>query len=111
MKRYLNILILALLCFSSCEKASGLCGGNDPKNDLPWLKVEISRLTNQNQCYTISRSLHNMETVYIILNCEPNVNSVPLLYRCDGSLLNLSEAELNEIKFTGNIELIWKSKG
>lgn len=102
-------LIAGLLSLNSCEKANRLCGGNDPVNELPWLKVEISRLSSQNKCYTISRSSYNAGTVYIISNCEANVNSIPMLYRCDGTLINLSESELKEVKFTGEIELIWKS--
>jgi hypothetical protein len=107
----ITVFIAGLLSFSSCEKAARLCGGNDPKNELSWLKVEISRLSSQNKCYTISRSSYNMETVFIISSCEANINSVPLLYLCNGTLINLSESELKEIKFTGKIELIWKSNG
>jgi len=105
------LLIVVLLSLNSCEKANRLCGGNDPVNELPWLKVEISRLSSQNKCYTISRSSYNAQTVYIISSCEPNIDSIPLLYRCDGTLINLSESELKEVKFTGKIELIWKSNG
>jgi hypothetical protein len=104
-------LITGFISLNSCEKAGRLCGGNDPKNDLPWLKVEISRLSSQNKCYTISRSSYNTETVFIISSCEANINSVPLLYRCNGTLINLSESELKGVKFTGKIELIWKSNG
>lgn len=104
-------LTIGLISLNSCEKAGRLCGGNDPVNELPWLKIEISRLSSQNKCYTISRSSYNAETVYIISNCEANINTIPLLYRCDGTLINLSESELKGVKFTGKIELIWKSNG
>jgi len=98
----------ACLLFS-CEKSNSLCGGNDPINDLPWLEQEISRLSSLNQCYNISRSTYEKQTVFIISNCEPYINSVPLLYNCDGNVLNLSATDYQNLKFSGSIELIWKS--
>jgi hypothetical protein len=110
----LKLFFIAVLFFSaclllSCEKSNSLCGGNDPMNDLPWLEQEINHLSSLNQCYNISRSTYERQTVFIISNCEPNTNSVPLLYNCDGIILNLSVADYQNLKFTGSIELIWKS--
>jgi len=110
----LKLFCIAALFFSaclllSCEKSNSLCGGKDPMNDLPWLGQEIARLGSLNQCYNVSRSTYEKQTVFIISNCEPNINSVPLLYNCDGNVLNLSVADYQNLKFTGSIELIWKS--
>ncbi len=93
----------------SCDKSVSLCGGNDPVKDLPWLEQEISRLSSLNQCYNISRSTYEKQTVFIISNCDPYINSVPLLYNCNGNILNLSAADYQNLQFTGPIELIWKS--
>jgi len=107
------LFISAIICGSflllSCEKSNSLCGGNDPVNDLPWLEQEISRLIALNQCYNISRSTYMKQTVYIISNCEPNINYVPVLYGCDGKILYLSAEDYQNLKFSGSIELIWKS--
>jgi len=110
----LKLFFTAALFFSaclliSCEKSNSLCGGNDPINNLPWLEQEIARLSSLNQCYNISRSTYEKQTVFIISNCEPYINSVPLLYNCSGNVLNLSAADYQNLKFTGTIELIWKS--
>ena len=109
-----KLILLAAIFFSltlilSCEKSESLCGGNDPKNELSWLNQEISRLIALNKCYSISRSYYHKQTVFIISNCEANVNSVPLLYNCEGNVLNLSDSDYQDLKFTGSIELIWKS--
>lgn len=84
----------------SCEKSASLCGGNDPINELSWLKEEISKLSALNQCYSISRSTYNKQTVFIISNCEAHINSMPVLYNCNGNMLNLSDADYQNLKFT-----------
>lgn len=103
-------LSISLALSPSCEKPGVLCGGNDPGKDLPWLKQEISRLSSLTGCNSISRSSYKEQTVFIFSNCDPNINSVPLLFDCDGKPLNLSVADYQELKFTGSIELIWKSQ-
>ncbi len=112
MSRAFSIFLL-IVCFTlatSCEEtASPLCGGGDPVNDLPWLKQEINRLGMVNSCTSISRSIYKKQTVFIFSNCEPNINSIPFLYQCDGTRLSLSPADYKDLKFTGDIELIWKS--
>ncbi|MDO8993073.1 MAG: hypothetical protein Q7U83_08420 [Daejeonella sp.] len=102
-------LLSGVCLLFSCEKSNSSCGGNDPMNDLPWLEQEIGRLSSLNQCYNVSRSTYEKQTVFIVSNCEPNINSVPLLYNCDGNVLNLSATNYQNLKFTGSIELIWKS--
>lgn len=102
-------ILLGACLLLSCEKSNNLCGGNDPKTNLPWLEQEISRLNSRNQCYNISRSTYEKQTVFIISNCEPNVNNVPILYDCEGKILYLSAEDYQNLKFTGLIELIWKS--
>lgn len=92
------------------EKENPLCGGSDPASDLPWLKQEINRLSAISSCNSISRSTYKKETVFIFSSCEPNFNSIPFLYRCDGTRINLEPADYQDLKFTGSIELIWKSK-
>ncbi len=104
------ISVICLISLGACEKSeSKLCGGNDPANDLPWLKQEITRLTTSTHCNSISRSTYKEQTVFIFANCSPNAFSIPFLYDCDGSKLHLSPGDYQELKFTGNIELIWKS--
>lgn len=110
----LKLFFTAALFFSaclliSCEKSNSLCGGNDPINDLPWLELEISRLSSLKQCYNISRSTYEKQTVFIISNCDPYINSVPILHDCDGKILYLSAEDYQNLKFSGAIELIWKS--
>ncbi len=112
MKRITLILFFigSMALITGCEeKASPLCGGSDPAGELPWLKQEISRLSTLSGCNSISRSIYEKETVFIFSNCEPNVNSIPFLYRCDGTRLNLEPTDYQDLKFTGSIELIWKS--
>lgn len=104
------ICVISVLGLTGCEKVNGeLCGGNDPANDLPWLKQEIARLSASTHCNSISRSTYKEQTVFIFSNCAANAYSIPFLYDCDGHKLDLSPGDYQELKFTGNIELIWKS--
>lgn len=104
------ICIICMLGLAGCEKLdSQLCGGGDPANELPWLKQEITRLSTLTHCNSISKSTYKEKTVFIFSNCVPNANSIPFLYDCDGVKLELSPGDYQELKFTGNIELIWKS--
>lgn len=104
------IVVIVLIFLAGCKKTdSQLCGGADPANDLPWLKQEIARLSTTPQCNSISRSAYKEQTVFIFSNCAANANSIPFLYTCDGSKLNLSPGDYQELTFNGSIELIWKS--
>lgn len=104
------MLMICMMSLISCEKSGGiLCGGDDPANNLTWLKQEINRLSTSGQCQSISRSTYKDQTVFILSNCNPNANSIPFLYDCEGVKLDLSPADYQDLKFTGNIELIWKS--
>lgn len=107
------VVIIALLLtgiLPACEKSNQLCGGNNPGKDLLWLKLEIERLSPLAGCNSISRSTYKERTVFIFSNCDPNVNSIPFLFDCNGNKLNLSITDYLELNFTGPIELIWKSK-
>lgn len=104
------MLIIGIMSLISCEKSGGtLCGGIDPAANLPWLKQKISQLSTSAQCQSISRSTYKSQTVFILANCDPLANTIPLLYDCEGIQLNLTQADYQELKFTGNIELIWRS--
>jgi len=110
-----SVIIFALLLLtglnSACDKSySQLCGGDEPDKSLPWLKDEIQRLNSSAFCNSISRSTYKNQTVFIFSNCDPNVDSKPLLYNCEGNQLNLSTEDYQNLSFTGNIELIWRSK-
>ena len=104
------IFLISITGLTGCEKsASQLCGGDDPATNLSWLKLEIIRLSALKTCNSISRSTYKEQTVFIFSNCTSNATSIPFLYDCDGKQLNLSPRDYQELKFTGDIELIWKS--
>lgn len=112
MKPFVIVALLLLTGLNSaCDKSySQLCGGDDPDKTLPWLKAEIQRLSSLASCNTISRSTFKNQTVFILSNCDPNVDSMPLLYDCEGNQLDLSAEDYQNLNFTGDIELIWKNK-
>lgn len=110
MRKIILTLFVATTMLFGCEKSNQLCGGNDPKNDLPWLKAEIALLSKSSNCNSISRSTYKENTVFIFSSCDSSsLNSIPFLYDCGGKKLNLLPADYQELKFTGEIELIWKS--
>lgn len=112
MKQVIIFALLLLMGLSSaCDKSSPqLCGGDDLDKSLPWLKAEIHRLSSSASCNSISRSTYKNQTVFIFSNCEPNVDSTPLLYDCEGNQLSLSAEDYHYLNFIGDIELIWKNR-
>lgn len=104
------VLVIYAMSLMSCEKlAVNLCGGSDPATDLMWLNQEINRLSPSPNCNIISRYTYKEKTVFVFSNCTPNANSNPFLYDCDGNKPVLTPGDYQELKFTGNIELIWKN--
>ncbi len=104
-------MILAMATGFSCNKdSSPLCGGDRPEKELAWLKDKIQELSTSPYCYGISRGVYRDRTVFVIMNCEPDMNSIPVLYDCNGMQLNLSTIDYQELKFTGAMELIWKNR-
>ena len=113
MKQLVLVAIILLFTgiYSACEKsASELCGGDEPDKNLPWLKNEIERLNTTPFCNSISRSTYKNQTVFIFSICEPNVDSIPQLYTCDGKKLDLTPKDYQDLNFTGSIDLIWKNR-
>jgi hypothetical protein len=112
MKRsILILLVLTGLMTAACEKSSSeFCGGDRPEKTLTWLKEEIDLRSSSPYCQSISRSTYRNQTVFIFTFCDPNVNSIPQLYDCDGNLLSLTVEEYQNLNFTGPIELIWKNR-
>lgn len=105
------VLFITGLLTAGCEKSTtDLCGGDQPQETLPWLKGKIGSLSVSPYCYSISRSTYKNHTVFIIANCDPNVNSIPALYNCDGVQLALTEEDYRNLNFIGPIELIWKNR-
>jgi hypothetical protein len=99
------------LMIAACEKSvTDLCGGDRPEQSLTWLKSKIDVLASAPDCTSISRSTYKSQTVFIVANCEPNVNSIPALFDCDGKQLTLTTEEYQNLNFTGSIELIWKNR-
>ena len=112
MKRsILIVLLISGLITAGCEKSTtDLCGAEQPEKTLPWLKGKIDVLSASPQCYSISRSTYKNQTVFIVANCDPNLNSIPSLYNCDGLQLSLTTEDYQNLNFTGPIELVWKNR-
>lgn len=113
MKQLVLVAIILLFTgiYSACEKStSELCGGDQPDKNLPWLKNEIETLSSSPFCNSISRSTYRNQTVFIFSICEPNVDSIPQLYTCDGKKLDLTTKDYQDLSFTGPIDLIWKNR-
>ncbi len=110
-KVFVIIFIFVAGIQTSCkESINELCGGKEPDKSLPWLKTKIEELNSSPFCYSISRSIYKNQTVFIQSNCDPNVNSIPSIYDCEGKQLELSVADYQSLNFTGTIEFIWKNR-
>jgi len=111
MKRIILPIIFCIgLSTGACEKsAADLCGGERPERTLTWLKDKIDGLSSATECNSISRTTYKNQTVFVIANCDANVNSIPALFNCEGKHLTLTSEEYENLNFTGPIELIWKS--
>lgn len=104
-------IVLAIFMGSACQKASSpLCGGTDPERSLPWLKEMTDSLSTSTFCYAISRATYQGQSVFILTTCDPFVDSIPFLYDCEGNKLHLTDEDYRNLKFSGEIEPIWRNK-
>lgn len=112
MKRRVLITLFSIsIIINGCEKSSTeQCGGDQPEKSLTWLKTKIEVLASSPFCYSIARSTYKSQTVFIVSTCDPNVDSRPELYYCNGNQLTLTTEEYQNLNFTGNIDLIWKNR-
>lgn len=108
-RKYLLLILFSSYIFSSgCGKSlPPACGGHDPIAALPWLKIVAEELDKSPYCSTVTRGFYNKQSIFISAICEPNINSTPLFYDCEGNLLNLDPLE---VVLEGDVELIWKKQ-
>lgn len=66
MKRLLfALLLLCLFCTCKKDHYANLCGGNDPINNLPWLKAKIDTLQKfPNSKTIITRFIYKNNTYF-----------------------------------------------
>jgi hypothetical protein len=109
MKSASLILILLLVSLISCkeDKVNKNCNVDDPVNELRWLKAMTEELNSStfSKYNYILQGDYNGGTVFIVTNCCPMCNSIPVVYDCDGD--RLDDASTAEIK---NTKRVWLSK-
>ncbi|MRX46911.1 hypothetical protein [Pedobacter puniceum] len=93
----LNMIILALsfiLPFQSCEKSTenkGICGVEDPLNNLSWLNKEFKSLIGGPEMNGIVLYEYNEQQIIEIQSSEFSSTNQHQYY-CDGTKLNLDDS-------------------
>ncbi len=96
------LIVIALVCINACKKSSSqqLCGGANPIENLPWLKAKIDPLNSNpysSEYSYISRENYNGQTFFVLSNCDPAADSIPLFYDCDGRSVLFNTPEYTNI--------------
>jgi hypothetical protein len=116
-----NFLFFCFIFVLSCQtqelinpeiSVAGICGVNNPLQDLPWLKDQLQKAeaTPDNPCalWQVTQGVYQGQTVFIIgvggaLCCTCAGSSV---YNCEGKLVFVCEPE-KEAAITDK-KVIWK---
>ncbi len=104
MKSYF-ILLFFLVLFGSinaCEEDASdvsVCGGNNPVENLTWLKKRTVELEKSEFCHNISRANYKGQVVFIEANCSPNVASIDLLYELQRETVEFIGRRIPEFNF------------
>ncbi|MGI4728800.1 MAG: hypothetical protein ACRYGB_09530 [Janthinobacterium lividum] len=114
MKKLLFAFVLLCL-FCTCKKDpyANLCGGNDPINNLPWLKTMIDILQKYKSSYPIIYRFNYKNTT---LFCEgstcTNCSWSPGFYDCNGNELKTNQDQSNKFMdvIASKREIIWNSR-
>lgn len=104
-----------VLCLFSCsdtnDKLNDICGTTDPKEELEWLKGEITtrkRDVSENaKYYYITQADFEGQVVFLYSHCDPKANSAIPVHNCEGELLGAIGKEFNLDQFV-NTEIIFK---
>lgn len=117
---YLSYLTLFSFCFlflNSCEKPNFEkdCGGNNPLENLEWLKSMIENHDEfSNEGISYIRFIYNDELYIIRSYCGlTSLSFDPMFYTCKGKEVSFNKDELNELYEAMDTwgRLIWKGTG
>lgn len=89
----------SILLFTACqsERLSKNCGGKKPVEELTWLR-EIVQADTYQQYGWMKRFRFEGETYFISGSCCPFCNWVPEYYACDGTLVDFSGDQAQEVQ-------------
>jgi len=109
----LSMILLSAISFSCKEEEDPqlVCGKLDPVAELPWLNTLTNELNDSyfGVYYSISTSIYEGETVFILRNCCPNCNSVTPVYSCNGTQLGILSANAGiNPAILDQAKIIWK---
>lgn len=110
MKKALLLLMGLSLLAGACRQDKTIaasknvqaCGVKDPANNLPWLRLRISDVKQGKDATitTITMITRNNEALFQIYMSYMSCN-ICQLYRCDGTLLDISKFSNTEIMEIG----------
>ena len=99
------ILAIAGACVEHDTRLMGACQAANPAEELPWLKIKITKLENSDiaKYWFITHGTYEDQPVFIVRNCCPFCDTITPVYNCDGVLLfHLSNQQI------GNEKIVWK---
>lgn len=114
MKKFLYLPFIVCLSISCTDHdnpthLSNTCSVDNPVEDLPWLKQKISEMeTSKNALLEFSyiqMGTYKNETIFIANSCCPYCYIVPVIYNCNGDVMDNVDSGKVE-----NVKTIWKPK-
>jgi len=111
MKNLYALCLLCLLAFTSCEEESmyGTCLVENPTQDLEWLREKVQELQKSEYCQFVQRGTLHGRPVFVLGNCDPNINSISSVYDCEGNLVCYGGDDTcpDFFKEAKDLQLIW----
>jgi hypothetical protein len=99
--------MIGILLLGSCNEKDDptTCGGENPTEDLAWLKslIENSESDGLAEYAYLIQATYKGRTVFSMASCCPFCRSVPLILDCQGNVVE--DVSLNELE---NQQVIWR---
>ena len=105
MRSTLAFIFILVISITACEpeKAPLVCGGEDPLNDLPWLKEMVVEYEQYKDSYLVQADLHG-NTVFFFGSCCTACNWAIIPYDCDGGQLKIANLKFESFE---SWKIIW----
>ncbi|WP_207433024.1 DUF6970 domain-containing protein [Sabulibacter ruber] len=111
MKTLYAFCLLCLVAFTSCEEeqVNRTCLVENPVQNIGWLRTRVLDLQKSEYCQFVKTGTLRGNTVFVLGNCAPGINSIDSVYDCDGNLLCYGGDETcpNFFEEVKNLKTIW----
>ncbi len=104
------VLLFLGTAITSCDEESNLCAGENPVENLDWLKELVAEATvnpEQAKYEYYKRALYKGDIIFYYGNCNPAINYVASVYNCEGKLIGYIEDFYDDLV---DMDVVWKAE-